>query len=189
MSRAATAVFLAGTALAGCRGPAVTVIPESDLPGDVYASPPPTPTNEPRLPATGSVYLVDAGRLAPLVRSLPDASSLPEALLEALLQAPPEPEGLTSAIPPDTRLIEVEVTGDVATVNLSQEFERGGAGRSLALRVAQVVFTLTEDAEVKSVLFTVEGQRAAVVGGDVRTTLERPVTRKDYARFAPEAGE
>jgi spore germination protein GerM len=72
----------------------------------------------------------------------------------------------------------------VATVDLTQEFKRGAAGRTLALRVAQVVYTLTEDITILSVVFNFEGTHAPVISDSGRV-LERPVGRKDYAGFAP----
>jgi Sporulation and spore germination len=174
--------------LTACRGPAaVTVIPESQLPEDVYSprpSAPPTQGAEPR--RTGTVYMVRKGRLIPVFRDpLPSAQTRPEALLAALLEGPPPEIGnATSAIPPDARAIRVVAAGNVATVDLSQEFKRGAAGRTLALRVAQIVYTLTEDSNILSVVFAFEGTQAPVISASGRI-LERPVGRKDYAGFAP----
>jgi hypothetical protein len=172
--------------LMGCRGPAVTIIPQSKLPEDVYSvrpSPSPTVGAEPR--RTGTVYMVKKGRLfAVFLDPLPPAPTRPEALLAGLLDGPPSGSGAGSAIPSDARAIGVGVVGDVATVDLTQEFQRGAAGRTLALRVAQIVYTLTEDTTVVSVLFNFERTLAPVIS-DSGQVLERPVGRKDYAGFAP----
>lgn len=171
--------------LTGCRGPAVTIIPKSELPEDVYSpTPSPSPTVGQEPLRTGTVYMVRKGRLIGVSRKLPSAPSESDALLAALLEGPPEGVRATSAIPPGTRAIDVGVVGTVATVNLSQEFMRGAARRTLAIRVAQIVYTLTEDPEVLSVVFAFEGTPAPVISGDERV-LERPVGRMDYARFAP----
>lgn len=171
--------------LTGCRGPAVTVVPKSELPDDVYSPrPSPSPTVGQELLRTGTIYMVSKGRLIGVSRKLPSAPSESEALLAALLEGPPEGVRATSAIPPGTRAIDVGVVGTVATVNLSQEFMRGAARRTLAIRVAQIVYTLTEDPEIVSVVFAFEGTPAPVISGDERV-LERPVGRMDYARFAP----
>lgn len=171
--------------LTGCRGPAVTVVPKSELPDDVYSPrPSPSPTVGQELLRTGTIYMVSKGRLIGVSRKLPPAPSESEALLAALLEGPPEGVRATSAIPPGTRAIDVGVVGTVATVNLSQEFMRGAARRTLAIRVAQIVYTLTEDPEIVSVVFAFEGTPAPVISGDERV-LERPVGRMDYARFAP----
>jgi Sporulation and spore germination len=173
--------------LTGCRGPAVTIIPKSELPEDVYSLrplPSPTEGEEPQPVRTGTVYLVRKGRLIGDSRELPSAPTRPEALLAALLEGPREGIRAKTAIPSGARAIDVGVTGNVATVDLSQEFKRGAAGQTLALRVAQVVFTLTEDPNVHSVLFAFEGGPAPVISAGGRV-LERPVGRKDYAGFAP----
>jgi Sporulation and spore germination len=177
--------------LIGCRGPAVTVIPESKLPEDVYSprpSPSPTIGAEPR--RSGTVYMVKKGRLfAVSLDPLPPAATRPEALLAGVLEGPPTGSGSGSAIPSDAEAIDVAVVGNVATVDLTQEFKRGAAGRTLALRVAQIVYTLTEDTTIVSVLFNFEGTLAPVISDSGRV-LERPVGRKDYAGFAPiEQGE
>lgn len=171
--------------LTGCRGPAVTVIPKSRLPEDVYsARPSPSPTNGEGPLRTGTVYMVRKGRLIDVSRELPSATTRSEALLAALLEGPPAECRATSAIPSDARAIDVVAAGNVATVDLSQEFRRGAAGRTLALRVAQIVYTLTEDSNILSVVFAFEGTQAPVISAGGRV-LERPVGRKDYAGFAP----
>ena len=173
--------------LTACRGPAaVTVIPESQLPEDVYSPrPSPSPTQGVEPLRTGTVYMVRKGRLIAFSRELPSAPTRPEALLLALLEGPqPEFGNVTSAIPPDARAIRVGVVGNLATVDLSQEFKRGAAGRTLALRVAQIVYTLTEDSNILSVVFAFENIQAPVISASGRI-LERPVGRKDYADFGP----
>lgn len=170
-------------ALAACGGPAVTVLPESELPQDVYGSP--QPESLTALPDNATVYLVHQGRLIAVPRQLPpEAPSLAVAAVEALLQGR---SGVwRTAIPAGTRVLSVTVDteGVVATVNLSDEFERSAPGDRLALRVAQVVYTLTETPRVGAVRFQIEGSTADVLTGG-NEVVQRPVTRRDYQRFAP----
>jgi hypothetical protein len=184
--------FVAPTAivllLAGCRGPEVTVIPESELPDDVYGSPSPgpSPLNGEEPVRRGTVYMVKDGRLVGVSRQLPSAPSRTEARLAAVLEGPPDGVRATSAIPPGTRALDVGVVGGVATVDLSQEFTRGAARETLALRVAQIVYTLTEDPNIVSVVFAFEGTPTPVITGDARVPDRPvPVRREDYQRFAP----
>lgn len=172
--------------LAACRGPAaVTVIPESELPDNIYSpTPSPSPTEGQEIFRTGTIYMVRKGRLIGVSQELPSAPTRPEALLAGLFEGPPVESRVRSAIPSDARALDVVATGNVATVNLSQEFKRGAAGRTLALRVAQIVYTLTEDSNILSVVFAFEGTQAPVISASGRI-LERPVGRKDYAGFAP----
>lgn len=167
--------------LAACGGPAVSVLPESELPGDVYGSPQPESLTD--LPDNTVVYLVHEGRLVAAARQLPpEAPSLPVAAMDALLQGR---SGVwRTAIPEGTRVLSVDLEGVVATVNLSDEFEHSAPGGRLALRVAQVVYTLTETPQVGAVRFEIEGSPTAVPIARGRVVL-RPVTRADYQRFAP----
>ena len=166
--------------LTGCARDSLTVLPQSELPGDIYGPPSPTPTAE--LPRNGIVYLVKEGRLVPVKRPLQGvASSLPEALLLSLLQGPTS--DTRTAIPSDTRFNEIEVVGAVARVDLSEEFERGGS-EELALRLAQVVYTVTEAPEVTAVSFSIDGFPSAVADPQ-GNPLPGAVTRADYEELAP----
>jgi Sporulation and spore germination len=172
-------VLALGTA---CRPEGVTLVSEADLPADVYGSPRPTPSPSPQeIPLEGTVFLVKDGRLRPQTVTLqPTVPSLQEALLVALLAPRPQGRNVTSEIPSRTRLIEIEVDGTVATVNLSSEFE-AGSGQSLALRIAQVVYTLTEQPSgILGVSFEIEGVPEPV------TEPDHPVNRADYREFAPQ---
>ncbi len=182
--KAPSALLLATVLLAACGRTAVTILPEAELPEDVYGSP--TPSRVEELPDHGTVYLVHKRKLVGIPRELPEASSLPEALLKALLAGPKEAH--RTAIPQDARLISVVIDGGgIATVDLSSEFERSAPGLQLALRVAQVVYTLTEAPQVRAVRFSIEGAPAGVIAANDRVVV-RPVARADYERFAPLEG-
>jgi spore germination protein GerM len=168
-----------------CSSPSVTLIPEAELPDDVYGSPEPTPVPEEELPRKGTVYMVRRERLVAVPRTLQGvAASLPEALMLALLQGPREKN--ITAIPLDTRLNDLEVRNTIGYVDLSSEFERPGPRRELALRIAQVVYTLTEDpSPVVAVRFLIEGVETNVIGEETLASVARPVNRGDYSQFAP----
>ncbi len=186
MKRLVTVLVAVAAMLPGCRERAVTLVPETQLPEDVYRSPIPTPTKTPGdefVRRDRRVFMVRDGRLVAIERRLPRSPTLTEALLEGLLQGPRGSKADTE-IPAGTRILDVGVAGGVATVDLSREFEAGAPGRSLALRAAQVVFTLTEDPKIRQVLFRVEGEATGVLGGDQRVHRGL-VTKKEYARFAP----
>jgi spore germination protein GerM len=92
---------------------------------------------------------------------------------------------LYTAIPRNTRLLSIEVDQNIATVDLSGEFETGATGEPLALRLAQVVYTLTQEGtDILNVLFSIEGEPVPVLTG-TGLVVEDPVTRQDYERFAP----
>jgi hypothetical protein len=174
-------VMIAAMLLVGaCRPEGVTVLSESDLPPEVYGTPRPTPSPSPQeIPAEGTVFLVKGGRLHPQIETLQPLETSQEALLIALLAARPQGRGVISEIPRRTRLNEVEVEGTVATVDLSSEFEQG-TGQSLALRLAQVVYTLTQQPGIVGVRFEIDGAPEPVFDPD------HPASRGDFREFAPQ---
>jgi hypothetical protein len=182
------ALLAAAVVMTGCAQQELTLISEADLPQDVYG--PPRPEAEPEeIPPDGRVFLVERGRLDPIRVTLqPVSDSHAEALLVALI--PPGPQGtdISSEIPEGTRLNGVEVSGGIATVDLSGDFERAAPPRSQALRIAQIVFTLTEpETGITAVRFQIDGVPQEAIGdAQLGTTIPGPVTREDYDRFAPQ---
>ena len=166
---------------AACRPQGVTLVSDTELPADVYGSPRPTPSPSPQdIPEEGTVFLVREGRVHPQTETLQGpVQSLQEALLIGLLAAQPQGRGVLSEIPRRTRLIDVEVEGAVATVDLSSEFEQG-TEQSLALRIAQVVYTLTQGPGIVGVRFEIEGVPEPIFDPD------HPATRGDLREFAPQ---
>jgi hypothetical protein len=186
-------VSLCAMFLAGCRAQEVHLIPASELPQDVYGPPSETPpVGGEGIPEQGTIFLVTKGRLTPVDRQLPLARTLPEALVQALLEVegPVRNTDIITEIPTNTRLISIQVDQNVATVDLSAEFETGATGVPLALRLAQVVYTLTqEETQILNVLFSIEGAPIPVLTGDGGVVDDRAVTRQDYERFAPKQPE
>jgi hypothetical protein len=174
---------------ASCGRQDVRILSEEELPEDIYGSPVPSPTASIDLPDTGIVYLVREGRLARQSLRLPGegvAQSLPAALLLALFTGPQEDRKVHSAIPPGTLLNEVRVEGSLASVDVTAAFEQGGKEEVLALRVAQVVYTLTEPPTgISQVEISINGESTLVPGGGGES-LGGPLTRADYRRFAPQ---
>ena len=90
----------------------------------------------------------------------------------------------TSQIPAGTQFLGLTVADGIATVDLTSEFESGGGSASMNMRIAQVVYTLTQFPTVKGVLFELDGQRVDVLGGE-GVIVDQPVTRKDYRDLVP----
>ena len=181
-----TSVLLAAVLLSSCRGADVTLLSEQELPEDVYGSPLPTPVETVELPEEGIVYLIKEGRLVEKRLPLQQvAESLPGALLVALFTAPVEGKRVHSAIPPGTTLNALTIDQTVATVDVTSTFEAQPSERSLALRVAQVVYTLTQQGlGIVSVEFVIDGEQTSVTGARGQP-LFGPVFRQDYRQFAP----
>lgn len=184
MKRLVLALVVPAVWLAACSN-GVHVLPPEELPADLYSVPPASP--KPSGAAAVRIYLVRNGRLAPASRTDTTGRSPLEFAVHSLLEGPTPQEtaeGLATAIPPGAELIHAEVTGSVAILNLTGEFQLGADQDVLALRLAQVVFTATGTPGVTRVEFLIDGEPVDVVGDDAQAR-SGPVGRKDYASLAP----
>jgi hypothetical protein len=186
MSRAKLGLALILLLATGCAQRGLTLLSEGELPEEIYGPPQPAPESE-EIPANGTIFLVEKGHLVPARETLqPVADSLAEALLVALFPPGPQDTRSSSEIPDGTRLNGVEVTGGLATVDVSGDFEQAAPPRSQALRIAQVVYTLTEpETGIGGVRFQIDGVPQEAIGGEQLGTIPGPVTRGDYERFRP----
>ena len=149
-----------------------------------------TTTAAPKPPVTDrsavSVYLATNEHVVAAGRAV-DGAATPEAAVRALLAGPvgvvEEDLGFTSAIPAGTVLHSVSVDGPVATVDLSEQFESGGGSLSMQMRVAQVVFTVTQFAPIDHVRFRLDGTPVSTIGGE--GLMVDNVGRADFADVTP----
>ncbi len=98
--------------------------------------------------------------------------------MEALL-AGPKVQTHFSDIPKDVKLLDLQSKGDVADASFSKEFFASGGSTGTQLRVAQVVFTLTQFPSVKSVQILQEGQILQALGGE-GFPIGKPLTRQNF---------
>ncbi len=159
---------------------------DDDGGGSTTTTAAPSPTTEPStttVPAEQpqvAVFFVRDEAVATAGRSV-TAPAVARGALEALLDGPDDLEtgiGMTSAIPAGTELLDVGIADGVATVDLSGEFESGGGSLSMQLRVAQVVFTLTQFPTVDAVDLRLDGEAVDAIGGE-----GVPATDLDRAEF------
>jgi spore germination protein GerM len=127
--------------------------------------------------------------LFPVWREAPRTAAVGAQALRLLLAGPMVAEmqpgvNATSAIPPGTRLLGLDIAGGTATVDLTSEFESGGGSASMFVRLAQVVYTLTEFDTVRRVRFALDGKPVDVFSGE-GIVLDEPVTREDYEELLP----
>ena len=120
-------------------------------------------------------------------RDQPSTPRIGAAAMESLLAGPTPREqaaAVGSQIPAGTQFLGLTVADGIATVDLTSEFESGGGSASMNMRIAQVVYTLTQFPTVKGVLFELDGQPVDVLGGE-GVIVDQPVTRKDYRDLLP----
>ena len=184
MRRALLLVLVA--ALAGCAG--------DDDAATTGAQPPTTATTaeEPATTAgaeetTVRVYFVRGEDVGVAARRIERTRAVAAAAVRELVAGPSADDraaGLTTAIPRGTRLLGVSIADGVATVDLSREFESGGGSASMQLRVAQVVYTLTQFPTAKRVLFRLDGDSVEAIGGE-GVVVSPPVARGNFEEQTP----
>ena len=81
-------------------------------------------------------------------------------------------------------LLGISIDDGLATVDLSQEFEAGGGTFSMAARLAQVVFTLTQFPTVQEVEFHLDGEAVTIFSSE-GIIMDHPVGREDYQDLTP----
>ncbi len=170
--------------VAGCARNELVLLSSKDLPDTLYhtsgqvASPRRT---------TVTLYMVEGTRLAPVQRTGTTPQPIAQVAMNELLRGPTTAEftkGYTTQIPEAVRLNDVSVDRGIASVDLSRDFELAAERTAFILRLAQVVWTLTELDNVDSVRFLVEGEPVSVMVQDTRLISE-PVSRVPYSQFAP----
>jgi germination protein M len=170
---AVAGLALVGVLAAGCGGSALVVSGTTT----VGSGPPPVTTSTASTaPLAVRVYLSRDGRVAAVARTVPGTRAVARAAVEQLLAGPTPgeaKEGFSTAVPSGTALRGIGVSGGVATVDLTGGFSVSGS--SGAMRVAQVVYTLTQFPSVTSVRVRVDG----------RTALPKPQARSDYESVTP----
>ena len=176
--------------------PDLTAAPSAGAPGS-SADPSATPATSSPSPSDDTVviraYFYLGGEpgsagLVPVLRDVPRTQAIGTAALNALLTGPSAAESgdreITSAVPAGTRLLGLTIDDGVATVDLSSEFESGGGSMSIFVRLAQVVYTLTQFPTVETVRFEIEGQPVTVFSNE-GIVLDGPIGRDQYADLLP----
>jgi hypothetical protein len=133
------------------------------------------------------VWFVRQGRLVEALRSHSSTPRIATAALRALLAGPTAAEradGIGSEIPRETRLHAVSIANGVARADFTADYESGAGSRSLQLRLAQVVYTLTQFPTVKTVRFEIDGSPVDVFSSR-GIVLDHPVARNAYKSLAP----
>ena len=158
-----------------------------------HPTPSPTPETSPSATAVPAgereleVWFTFGDRLFVTRRVVPGTPAIGRAAMEELLARPDDLEsnaGVSTAIPPGIRLLDLSIAEGVATVDLSDGFGQGSGSTGELLSVAQVVYTLTQFPTVNGVLFEVEGEPLKKTPGH-GLLLSGPQTRRDWQDQLP----
>ncbi|BCV23193.1 GerMN domain-containing protein [Moorella sp. Hama-1] len=122
----------------------------------------------------------DAQYLVPVTVALPPGAgedNLPRAAVLALLAGPPADSGLTRTIWPGTRLLDLKVEGNLATVDLSsQVIGYGGGSAAETALLKSLLFTLTQFSGLDRVQILIEGKKREYLpeGTAINKPLSKP---------------
>jgi len=133
------------------------------------------------------VYFSRDEKICAASRVVPKTQEVGAAAVKALIEGPTAEEravGMVSNIPDGTTFLGLNIEDGIATVDLSQEYASGGGSLSMAMRLAEVVFTLTQFSTVDGVNFKLDGEPVEVFGGE-GLILDHPVGRGDYEDLSP----
>ena len=92
--------------------------------------------------------------------------------------------GVSTTVPGGTRLLGLNIAGGIATVDMSSEFAAGGGVLSERMRLAQLVYTLTQFPSVKGVRLRLDGKDTTVFSGD-GIVLPEPMRRSSFSDLLP----
>lgn len=99
--------------------------------------------------------------------------------LETVLAQPPEDSTYTTAIPPETKLLDLSIDKEGVHVNLSQEFVSGGGSASMSSRLAQIIYTASSSSDSDRVWINVEGKPLENLGEE-GLIVSQPMTPKKF---------
>ncbi len=149
-----------GAPSSGALGPAPTATAAASSPavptgsGTASAAPSPSGQQPTATPAQGPVREIGLqawfsrnGKLFVTKRTVPATTGIGQAALDRMLTGPSAAEyaaGLRSRIPAGTTVLGVRISAGIATVDLSSSFESAASPSAMPLRIAQVVYTLTQ---------------------------------------------
>jgi hypothetical protein len=130
-------------------------------------------------------WFTRGGTLFETQRAMPATRSIGAAAVNAVLAGPNQAEasaGLVSEIPGGTHLRGLNIASGVATVDLSSAFANSATASAVSLRLAQVVYTLTQFSTVRAVHWRINGQDVTTIAG---VSVSGPQTRAGYASDLP----
>ena len=187
LSLAILVLLLSGAFLVGCNSAKTQAIKSSDIPttSAPATTPTPTPPTVNNLPDTTprSVKLTlyfpnsDASGLISTERTVVVADQ--EVIKAMFNELASPPSGIQKPLPKGTTLISASVKDDVATIDLSTEFQKnfGGGSAGEQMTMYSIVNTLTTLPNVHSVQFLLDGKKLDGILGNLDTSA--PLKRNE----------
>jgi hypothetical protein len=157
----------------------------SQSPGNRPSTAPASPTPRPTRQIVLQAWFTRSGKLFVTQRTIPATKGVASAAISSVLAGPSAAEtsaAVRSQIPAGTALRGVRISGQIATVDLSSSFVSSASTSTMPLRIAQVVFTVTQFPLVKGVRFAINGQDVTVLGG---VPVQSPQTRSMLGGYLP----
>jgi len=193
MNRRSLALIALSLALSGCgqarqppnqEGAASSVAAAPSTAGESVSptvGPPSTPRPSPEsVGRSVDLYFTSGGKLSPVPAEVSGATPARQSL-DQLLKGPKDPRHSTE-IPASTQIEEVSITGGTASVSFNDAFFAPNGATGTLLRLAQVVYTVTQFSGVTSVRFLKNGQAVDLIGEGF--PLNRPLSRQDFSQVA-----
>lgn len=182
-----------GPAPAGTTGPSSPVSAPAASGGTAGTAQSPG-GQQPTTPATSApgssrqiglqVWFTRDGKLFVSQRTVAATSSVGGTAVDRLLAGPSAAEyaaAVRSQIPAGTTLLGLRISAGTATADLSSSFVSASPS-AMPLRIAQMVYTLTQFPTVSGVRFEINGQGVTVLGG---VPVQSPQTRTMYSGYLP----
>ena len=176
-----------GGTVSTSEGPQTTVTVPPEETTTTVTTPGSTTTTVAQATTTVNVYYSRDEKICAAVRVVPKTQEVGAAAMKALLQGPTDEEkaaGMFSTIPEGTTFLGLSIKDGIATVDLSKEYASGGGSLSMMMRLAEVIFTITQFPTVDGVNFKLDGKAIDVLGGE-GLILDHPMSRADYEDMSP----
>ncbi len=129
--------------------------------------------------------------LVPVTTTVPEGMTPERGALQRLIDGPPAGSGLFCSIPETTRIVGLDIAGDLATVNFSADIQQANVGSSTeGLMLSAIADTLTQFQGIQRVAILVEGKPAGSLGGHIEITgpLRRNMTMLYHQPFSDTVG-
>jgi spore germination protein GerM len=131
------------------------------------------------------IYFYYHGNLRPVLRDFSEFSPQEQLskTIAALWAGPTEKEqrqGVVTLIPKDVEIVALTRQGDILTIKLNKYFLNLSGNAQIEGVLKQIVFTLTQFADIRAVNFEVEGVTGTLIIGGEGYTISAPLTREFF---------